>query len=472
MKIRNLSYAVAAALSLGAGSAFALPLSQYNQADTLDVYVSGSSAQDGSLELYVDSICTSGTLDIYHQASPTNQRMMFCSINNTKVAGFPAAGQKVLIHKSSGGGSGEGVQPVADQTQLAAMSPTSTCDAGTTVTPTGGLPSYIVHNCSTTVTTNQVPDAGISDEEPALFGATAAELSKLTMQSQDGVIFGIIVSQNLRDALQQAQGLTAGADDEANMPNLTRQQIASLFNGGITDWTQLTDASGTPLPSVAGVTAPSNTSVYITRRVSTSGTQTGTQVYFLNQGCLLSVLPALAGNDGGSCGTNTVNEGSGTSNVKACTNTNYSLGHWSIGLVGVENVAGSSDHFRFIKVNGYAPTLSNVEQSKYDFYMENSVQWRNAASGNALSGLKLNLMQAIANQNGSPTILSEVDKSIAQPWGNTGYMALITNGYTPSAAVPTAAQLLVNPVLTMTKSPSGTPNNCQPPVIYFPTSVK
>ena len=470
MKIRNLSYAVAAALSLGAGSAFALPLSQYNAADTLDVYVSGSSAQDGSLELYVDSVCKPGTLDIYRAS---NQRMMFCQIDGSTVSGFPAAPafQKVLIHKSSAGGSGEGVQPVADQIALAAMSPSSTCDAGSSVTPAGGLPTYTAHSCSALVTTNQVPDAGISDEEPALFGASPSQLAKLQITSQDGVIFGIIASQNLRDALQKAQGLTVGADDEANMPNLTRQQIASMFNGGITDWTQVTDASGTPLPSVAGVTPPVNTSVYITRRVSTSGTQTGTQVYFLNQGCLASVLPALSGNDGGSCGTNTVNEGSGSGNVVSCTNTNYSLNHWSIGLLGVENKAGASDHYRFIKVNGYAPTLLNVAQSKYDFVMENSVQWRNAASGNALSGLKLNLMQAIATQNGSPTILSAVDGSIGQPWGGTGFMALITNGYVPTLN-PTAAQVLANPVMTMTKSPAGSPNNCQPPVIYFPTSVK
>lgn len=488
MKTKTLSYAVTAALALSAGAANANLLSSYNPATTIDVYISGSSAQDGSLELYIDSICQATTLDIYHQSPTTNQRMMYCNIDGTKVPGL--GGQAVLFHKSSGGGSGEGVQPVADQQALQAMLPTSNsgtandnCGAGSTQTPAGGLPAYTLHNCSVTNTALQVPDAGISDEEPALFGATPTEISHLNIQSQDAVIFGIIVTKNVRDVLQKAQGLVVGDDTETNMPSLQRTAISSMFAGNIYDWGQLLGNTAHPLTDGTYGTPPTgDTSVYISRRVSTSGTEVGAQVYFLNQGCANNIGTMLAGNDaggndvtgGGSCGTGggvtgTVDSGSGTGNVKNCMSAINTANLWGIGIIGVENVPGTAG-WRFVKINGFAPTLLNVENGNYDYVMQNSIQWRNAASGNALVGNKLTLMTHIATENGSPTILSAVDGTINQAWGgsHTGYLAL-TPTYTPTTpalGIPlTDSDVLTKPVMTMTKSPLGAPNNCQPPQI-------
>jgi hypothetical protein len=54
-------------------------------------------------------------------------------------------------------------------------------------------------------------------------------------------------------------------------------------------------------------------------------------------------------------------------------------------------------------------------------------------------------------------------------------MALVTNGFAPTAPVSgtpvTANAVRLNPVLTSTRSPSGAPNNCQPPVTYYPVDA-
>jgi hypothetical protein len=186
----------------------------------------------------------------------------------------------------------------------------------------------------------------------------------------------------------------------------------------------------------------------------------------------------LAGNDSGVVGNGTVNEGSGTSNVISCLNTHDGANRWAVGIFSTENVETSAtaavndgNVWRFIKMNGYAPTLLNVANGKWDFFTEQSIQWRNAASGNALSGLKLTLMQDTAVNAGSPNIIRALNNGFQHSFGAAGVMALITNGWvptTPAASNPlTASQVAANPVLTSSRSPTGAPNNCQPPVTFF-----
>lgn len=489
MNLNKISAAVTAAMAgLVASTAFALPASQYNSTpgDTLDVFIGGASAQDGALERLYRNACDVNTLDIYRTS---NQRVMFCRISNAGVPGFPVAGQKIAIHKTSVGGSGNGVQPVANQTNLAFIdmaaikAGTIACDVGTAI-PAETVAGVTFagytnrNNCGTVGTRNAVPDAGISDVEPALVGASAAEISRLNVQSQNAVVWGIPVTEALRNALQQVQGLTVGAEDEANMPSLTYAQLSSVYNGGIADWSQIVSSNGTPLPG-AVTTPPSDTQVYLCRRVPTSGTQASFEVHMLRQRCVSGVAGMLVGNDGGVVGNGTVNEGSGTGDVKNCLVTHDGANRWAVGLFSTENVESSATSavndgnvWRFIKMNGHAPTLLNVANGKWDFFTEQSIQWRNASSGNALSGLKLTLMQDVSVNAGSPSIIRALNNGFQHSFGAGGVMALITNGWTPtmpSASNPlTASQVATNPVLTSTRSPTGAPNNCQPPVTFFP----
>lgn len=480
MNLKKVSAAVTATLAgLVTGTALALPASQYNATpgDTLDVFISGASAQDEALERLLRNTCVSGTLDIYRAGG--NQRVLFCRISNATVPGFPGgAGQKVAVHKTSEGGSGSGVQPVANQTQVGFINMNAIKNGGINCGNVNNVPAetvagttfagYTEHNGCVGNLRNAVPDAGISDVEPRLFEASDSEIARLTVRSQNAVIWGVPVTIALRNALQQVQGLAVGSNNEANMPSLTREQLTSIYTGQIFDWNFLLAANGSSLPSAPGVSAPADTNVYLCRRVPTSGTQASFETYFLRARCAEGVL----GMPGAS---NTVNVGSGTSNVRACLRDHNAGNRWAVGLFSTENVeelSNSSDnHFgwRFIKINGHAPTLLNVANGKYDFYSEQSIQWRNASSGNALSGLKLTLMQDIATNAGSPPIIRALNAGFTHPWGQGGVMALPTNGHIPTFPSPgnplTAAQIAANPVNTSTKSPTGSPNNCQPPVV-------
>ena len=137
----------------------------------------------------------------------------------------------------------------------------------------------------------------------------------------------------------------------------------------------------------------------------------------------------------------------------------------------------NGDGWRFIKVDTHAPTLLNVAESKYQNYVEQSMQTpKFPAYGGADKLDRATFVGAIASKLGDPAVVSAIDRGFAHSWGNAGLMALFTNGFTPTAATLatgrlTAAQVLANPVLTMSKSPTGVPNNCQPPVIANPTGA-
>ena len=325
-----------------------------------------------------------------------------------------------------------------------------------------------------------MPDAGISDVEPALFGASAAEISRLDVASQNAVVWGLPVTEALRNALQEAQGLTVGAEDEANMPSLTYAQLSSIYNGGITDWSQIVSSNGTDLPSAA-TTPPSDTQVYLCRRVPTSGTQASYEVHMLRQRCATGVVGMLVGQRRW-CGRHRYGQRRFRYlQVVTCLTTHDGANRWAVGTLSSENVetsvtAGVNDGnvWRSIKMNGYAPTLLNVANGKYDFFTEQSVQWRNATSGNALGGLKLTLMNDINVNAGQPNIIRALNNGFIHSWGDAGVMALITNGWMPTSPVAgtplTATAVRSNPVLTSTRSPQGAPNNCQPPVTFFPVN--
>ena len=112
----GLSVAVAAAQS-----ASALDISLYN-ASTVNVYLSGSTAVDGTLlntaiaTASPGGLCASGTVDVYYigTASSYTNRMIFCSSSSTvtSTAGTLPAGTQLAIFKESNVGSENGVSPL------------------------------------------------------------------------------------------------------------------------------------------------------------------------------------------------------------------------------------------------------------------------------------------------------------------------------------------------------------------------
>ena len=493
----------------------ALPLAEYNKnaKDILNLYVSGASAQDNSLERFFRLRCEENTLDIYRVGG--NQRLFFCTFKSDATEVLPIIDNfprriNIAFFKSSKGGSGNGVGPLIQNIELPFINIldlkknfNKRCPAEKSIKHEMNPPfsSYVEHICTTSKRHSTIPDAGISDVEPKMFtrnfGFTKKQIKTLSVKSSNALIFGVPVSLNLRNALQSAQFsikspchpeneiyerinpklLVPYGESNECMPGLTQPQLAGIFAGAITDWRQILNSEGYPMATIKlesgeisvppTVTKPSDTRVHVCRRVDTSGTQASFEMYFLNQRCSDDVESFVKG-------SRTVLLGSGTSDVKYCLNYSYSENLWSVGIFSTENVADlNEDKWRFIKINQVSPTLLNTYLGKWTFFIEQTIQWRNENSDNPLEGFKLTLMNYISKQVGNPNVIQAINSDFRHTWGNAGIMALNTNNHRPFLMKPgsplTSEKIDELPVLPISRATLGYPNNCSPPLAVFPT---
>lgn len=454
-------FAAVAGIALSA-QAFALAPTE---TPDLELFISGASAQDKALAALVTTLCTSGDLDRYRDnANPSSlgkaHTSYFCTMGAT--AGLPA-GTKVLLHKRSAGGSGQGVQPVADAIAIDSMSITNGNCTETTASTGNNDGEYECTVSAAGDLVQRVPDGGISDVEPAMFvglnvpagsvPVTGTQLAAIDVQSMNAVIFGIPVTNALYAALQEAQGLTPGATDEANMPSLSKSQVATIFSGRMGRWSEF-KVNGVDL-TAAVTTAPVDTKVQICRRVPGSGTQAQFNAKFFNAPCAAgAVEPAAVGNPFAGP-TVTLNSGSG--DVTACLDTAQTAGNWAVGIQSLEK---NSSDWSFIKIDGIAPTLENVADNKYNDWVETSIQWLKTTAGN-----KLALLQTIASNASSPATIFDLNQGFAGDLPFQGavpgaYLALTTNGHVASTPFDQN-----NPVATATHAALGTPNSCNTPIV-------
>lgn len=493
-----------------AGTCDALPLSDYRapSSDLLELFVSGSSAQDATLERLSRLFCAADSLDVYRA---DNVRLIFCRLRGGPggLTGF-AAGQKVAIHKSSIGGSGGGVGPLIQRSVVNFLNVTDIrtheeqrcpADRRTMFGAEGALVAYIEHQCSNPNPDTHVPDAGISDVEPRFFldayHLAPNAVDVLSAHNANAFIFGIPVSLNLRDALQAARfsredgcnpsnphyldlveappgNRVRRGESEACMPSLSRAQLSGIFAGAVADWSEIVTSQGFPLASrnprtrqisgPPGVTPPSDDRVYVCRRVATSGTQAAYEMFFLNRRCTPGVASFVDGGDN-------VFEGSVTSDVESCLSRLHDRNVWAVGMLTTESVESiKRDYWRFIKMDGVAPTLLNTFNGRWPFFVEQSYQWRGERSEQPLQGPKLALMAQIGLHLGDPAIIRDLNQGFRHAWGSAGMMALSDPGLnapsTPRPGHPVDAAVLDrNPVLAVRHDT----NNCSAVVAQYPT---
>ncbi len=471
-------------LMLGSGSAFALA-----PTDTpdLEIWMSGATAQDrGIAQLFTD-LCLAGTLDTYQDiANPAKKgaqhSAFFCTLDSSLVPGLTAVNPKVLFHKRSAGGSAQGVNPVAEATAITAM----VIDNSNCTLVSGKYDCTIANTGDTEL---KISDGGVSDVEPAMFVGvntpsgsspmTPTLLAKLDVTAAAGLVFNTPVTKTLRNALQQVQfagsaicdpdgaNYAANAETQACMPSLSKNQIAGLLTGSIAKWDAF-KVGGSSLTVAPGVTAPSDLKVHICRRVNGSGTQATTNAKMLHVPCTPGVkLPASASNN---IAGPVVILNSGSGDVEVCLddfNDGTNLGgnnaqlelNWAIGVQSTENNVSLSKDYRFIKVNGVAPTIENAATGKYEDWVETSFQWRKVAQGGP-TGDTLVVLQKIAADSGKPTIIStNLNPSFVHTWGQGGYLALASNGH--AVTNPFSAS---NPVTPFSHTAGGSPNSCSVPV--------
>jgi len=484
----NLKAAAAATLAISAcGTALALPV-----ASAIDqrVYVSGASAQDGGIEFAVRRVCVGGasaaasTLDLYRISG--NDRVWTCETNNSLIPGIGTGGGtggnvRIAIYKFSSGGSGNGVNPLIDNSTLAfrGVQASTSCS---TVTPVAASGSFVAleenSGCTNATTENVVPQIGFSDVEPNKF-TTAGRAANLTAAGANQLVMGIVVSTNLYRALQASQSL--GNDDEyVNMPTLSSTTVANAFNGNLVDWSQVTDRAGNSLP------APSSGdgTVNICRRADSSGTQAITEITFLRQRCTSlatttsGFLPADGAGGAGPNNTSTgttaapnfgagrVYAGSGSTQVRDCLDAANTQGRFAIGLLSTECAPGNvtscgstvARNYRFVKVDSAAPTLVDTVAGKYNFYAEQSINSRPTLSGAGLS-VRNRLLALLSDVN----VIEQINVGFRQTFGDSGLLG-VPNANAGLTAVPpyTEAAVRANAINSTFKNPQGTgTNNCQ-----------
>jgi len=513
MKVKALSAAIAA-LSLGGFSqaSFALaPSATIN----LELNISGASAQDNNVENLVKTkVCQAGTFDKYQYTTTASDYMAYtCTVNRTNVTGLTGTGAvNVLIRKRANGGSSQGVVPLLSNLPISQL---AIIASGAGACTSAGTNLY---NCPTLTTKSSdlgISDVnpelfvGVNTETDNGFAAVdpAQVKSKLTVTPAAALVFGVPVSYNLYKALQIAQGLTAGgactatvanpnADyTEACLPSLTKSQISGLVSGNISTWDQFTlfdssTSSYVPLTSFPGVTAPDDNLVHFCKRIGGSGTGAQQYAKFLNTPCTENGLPVASNADTGPQVTDLSGSGDmekclddfskGTQtakNYKSPTsvffdpsqpNDNYLIVNqgaaksWAFGQQSLEKnlpVASNGNKlafdYRFIKIDGYAPTLANVFAGKYIDFAEST--WQYPKTG--LSNDKKTLATYLIKNAATPAVLGAFDVAKAnQTFGVSGYLAVAPNTWSDSLDVN-------NPVLPYTHAANGVLDNCSIPAV-------
>lgn len=490
-----LPLAVSAALMGVSMSASAVPSSAV-AADHM-LRIGGATATNQVLrDVFLHStagICNGTDIQVYEGS---NQRMVACTAR-TFAAGSPYAavsGESIGYIKESNGGSGNGTQPVANQTPLTFLNPASPGCTGTTAVPAaGGLFAYTL-NTGCANMQSLAPEIGIADVEGKLLGFTGAGLTPIPLLD---VVFGVPVSLPLYRALQTAQGLATN-DTCGTVPTLTRSQVAALYTGNIFDGTVLVTSGADDGAAIDGNLGKP---IHICRRGNSSGTQAGAKAFFLNEGCSTNVqpffTPDVSGCTASGCAwpTATVNgvaqdfrgdlvyAGSGSGQVVQCLNFygTQASDNFAVGVLSTENTTVGQS-YRFVRIDGALPTLESTANGNYQ-YFTSDVMNLNAGSI-TYSADETAIYTYISDAAGSPALLDPVNQpfrdgmcSSATNLGDGGVLAsskyIDAFGFPVGHEAPfSGAEIRDNPINTQTKQPLGVINNCQPPVTHPASEVE
>ncbi|BAN36630.1 hypothetical protein SCD_n02831 [Sulfuricella denitrificans skB26] len=411
MKLTKISLACAMALAAGQALAHAPSVTP-----DLEVFISGASAQQLTLGAIVEGMMTAGTIDVFYDTASSGKD--YRAYFGTGKVGTVIAGKKVLVHNRAKGGSVWGVNPVARAEAISRMA----IDGGCAAVVSAVYPAA-TYKCANTV--NAVPDAGVSDVEPKMFVGnnvatgdsqlTDAERAKLTVASQNAVIMGIAVTNNMP------------------LTSLSRAQLTSILTGTYQDWSQV-DAS---------LSGP----ITVERRVNGSGTQAGANAFFGGFPCVANGFLPLADASFTTPGGFTVVENSASGGVKSGLNADFAAGKMAVGILSTESVPAGTDNWHHVSIDGIAPTVGNATAGLYDYFVEQTIQYRNTTVNGvaAPSGLKASFLSDFIVRSGNPAVLSALK----------GVAALPTNY--DQTAYP------VGQVMKGTKLN----NTCQPTILFY-----
>ncbi|MDF9392098.1 MULTISPECIES: hypothetical protein [Methylococcus] len=499
MKLRVID----AALLSGSLCIFSGPVPALQPAESPDITIriAGSTIQDNNFKKVLDKLCKPATLDVYKDADATGKgtywKAFFCQIDSSQVPGLNFKDPKVLLLKRNRSGAITGIYPLLEPEKTINFMGINNSPRGEAQCTPSGSQSWTCRTDRPGDVFKALPDMGVSDIDPQIFRdinfnakiddtsfnppTPAAVAATLTVKNAGAVLQNTPVSKNLRDALQEAQVAQGKLDaqcltdatlreTESCMPSLSKGFLTSLFAGHIGKWSDVKvefTASGSSGPTSRPLTDFNSGSfstplVHICRRNKGASTQAAINAYFLNNPCAatgsvpVEVSNPVSGpvviaptqvtmeeycladfNDGTNNGTYNPNS------VKA----------WAVGMLTTERNGDLALGYRYIKIDGAAPTVEEVAAGHYQYFSEAAYVWRRNAP--APTGDTLTLIQKLATDATTPSMFGQLNTAITQPWGKGSFIAVSAQGY------PVTHPFDPNsPVTAYTHAPAGSLDNC------------
>lgn len=292
-----------------------------------------------------------------------------------------------------------------------------------------------------------------------------------------GLVYGVGVPLSFYRVLQVAQARSGQLpadtlsqigkyDDERYLPSLSREFVASLLSGRIRDWRDVrfvdrSDNDGNPnndpirsladptVAAAAGVTVPSLTKVAIGRR--NRGAAIGAVPYAKFLGYPYDVggaAPAaatintaavdngttapIAKSPGGANATDSLlidwENGTNTSGFNPAARR-----FWGIAIHGGDRNASLAQPWRYVRINGAAPTIANVANGSYPIWGEGEVLIRPAS---AIGADKVALLNAFARALNNVAVAQNVNTNAVLPFGQSGVFATTATDPTASIRIP------------------------------------
>lgn len=532
MKRKALSLAIAAAAYGTSGATMALDLDP--AVGTPDVpdfswNIAGATAPQRTLQnVIAQDICQSGTVDIFEASF--RDWLVFCTV--------PGRGD--VVFRKSNTGSGTGTSPVDNASTAVRF-----FDGGSSVC-TGSAPEVVSGvtigtrwtGCGTTAgaggigLVNLIPDFGISDVEPAAFQGPLAPLiggfggpqdpfqdeSAMDVRTLAGLGFGVVATTRFYQALQADQfpvghdchpasaayntpetdalgtpgglppaGHVRGLTEQC-MPTVSKAVARSIMAGTLTSNLNLATGTGTTnlfVQSLGNPWASTSVTMRLCRRVSGSGTHAQTAIHHLRTGCGSGEIVMATGCDGGvsrTCGPVVENQGSG--DLSSCMNAAEAAGVWALGYHSLEKNGDLAHDFRWVKIDGVAPTLANQLSGEWENFGEVTMQRRGVRTGQALA-TAVDYLAAPANAADATAIFDDIvglmssaaaaeelnnDEIFRHPFGNGAWGARPDVGAgvlpSPQAFDPVTGEF-DTPVnaLTHVNPATGVQNTCYGPAV-------
>jgi hypothetical protein len=390
----RIAAAVSAAISLtAAAGAFAGPTAATANGAAHRIFVAGSSAAASGFINYVENqLCATTGWSVFN--TPTTAaglpdfRAVSCSTSST-AAVFPSS--TLTVWYRAEGGSAIGVLPLLNNTAIKQLDLGSASVGCSLVGTTGVNTAYSCTGVTGTASANgtadswggavlaQNIDVGVSDLEPTVFGTLTGSSLHAAAGGGNHDPFGtystvLTGTSNLKvsdintrvtttPVFQQTFGFAVSTG--LGITDLPKAQIASIFDGLVTDWSNVGTSANTKVKATA-------TPIIVCNREIGSGTRAAADIFLNGTGCSnvgqttkLKDFATIAGQPADNLQTFAELD---------CVNTHANaIGYASIDNLTAAKIAATWPAINSIAVDGVVPSLNASGLGAYEFVFEAAV---------------------------------------------------------------------------------------------------